>query len=542
MAKRIACRLWSRHWVNALLALAIVPFLPGLTPGIAAAMGGPESAPISGSPPLASAPAGTYAGIWADEEAGIAAYRGIAYAAPPVGPLRWRPPQPLEPAGEVVSAARFGAGCPQPLRGEGDGTVLDPDRQSEDCLTLNIWTKDSEASPRPVMVWIHGGGHRRGAGSFPIYDGTELARQDVVLVTINYRLGYLGFFAHPALTAEAEQDAPLANYGTLDQVAALQWVRDNIAAFGGDPNNVTVFGESGGGAAALFLLTCPCAEGLFHRAIIQSGGGWQQPVSLTAYEGTGRELAAELGLPSDATAEDLRTVPAQDFVDALGGMQGLGFGPIVDGRLVTAPPWQVIAQGRAHRVPVIIGGNDHEASAIGALGVSPIALRALFGRDYNAARAAYGGDSISDEEFARQALGDSFFVAPARWVAARLGDLQPVYHYHFTYVATGRRGSVPGAGHGTEIPYIFRSFARLGPGSQRVLDAEDHAFAEAISGCWVSFAATGAPDCGPLSSWPAFAPGQDLTLVFGERTRVESGYRAEVLDLSAGLFETRNGL
>ncbi|MCB1693249.1 MAG: carboxylesterase family protein, partial [Pseudomonadales bacterium] len=222
-----------------------------------------------GATPVVTIDTGKVAG---ESGSGINVYKGIPYAAPPTGNLRWAPPAPAGRRGETLDATEFGPACPQPARPD-RGRDFGP--QSEDCLTLNVWAPENAANA-PVMVWIHGGAFRIGNGGAPFYDGRHFADKGIVFVSINYRLGYLGFFAHPALTAQAG-DAPLANYGLMDQVAALKWVQHNIAAFGGDPAQVTIFGESAGASSVLFLMASPEARGLFARAISESGGGFQRP-------------------------------------------------------------------------------------------------------------------------------------------------------------------------------------------------------------------------------------------------------------------------
>lgn len=463
---------------------------------------------------------GQVRGVTAD---GIHAYKGIPFAAPPVGDLRWRPPAPVANWDGVRDAASYGPACPQPARDSRGGGRADV--QSEDCLSLNIWAQDG-ARNLPVMVWIHGGGHRVGAGSFPLYDGTALARQGVVLVTINYRLGLLGYFAHPALTAEAGADAPLGNYGFMDQITALEWVQRNIAAFGGDPSRVTVFGESAGGASIVYLLTSPQARGLFHGAIVQSGGGLQRPGSLAEHERNGVEAAARIALPASASAADLRAASAEQWTEALGSLEGLGFGEFIDGRLITEAPSRAFAEGRAADVPLMIGANDNEANVITSLGITGSALNVL-GPRLPQLRALYG--DVSEEEFTRQALGDAFFVAPAAWVAAQTASGAPSYLYHFTYVIERRRGAIEGANHGTEIPFIFQTWNRL-PIPPALITAQDRAFGEMISSCWVSFAQTGTPACEGEATWPAYSASADRLMLFAPETNVAPQPRRPAMD------------
>jgi para-nitrobenzyl esterase len=469
--------------------------------------------------------AGAIAGVTTD---GVSAWKGVPFAAPPVGPLRWRPPQAAAPWVGVRPADRAGPACPQPERGDGGGAGA-PAAQSEDCLTLNIYAPEG-ARNLPVMVWIHGGAFRLGHGAAPVYDGAALARQGVVLVTINYRLGLLGFFAHPALTEAAPPGEPLGNYGLMDQLAALRWVQANIAAFGGDPRKVTAFGESAGGSSLVYLLANPAAKGLFARAIVESGGGLQKPAGLAEVAARGQAAAARLGLPADASADALRARPARDWVMAQGGLQGgLGFGPFVDGRLVTEAPWRAFSAGRALDVPLVVGANSNEASVLSTLGVPAGALAAAVGDRMSALRPLYG-DGTSEAEFTRQALGDAVFVAPSRWIAAATAKGQPSYLYYFSYVAAARRGAVPGANHGSEIPYVFKSWEAT-PVLARLMTPEDRAMSDLMSACWVSFAKTGRPDCGPSLPWPAYDPKADLQMEFSARSGVRKVSRAAALDL-----------
>jgi len=462
---------------------------------------------------------------------GVRSFRNIPFAAPPVGDLRWKPP--VKPSGwsGVRDATVYGAACPQPDRTDGGGAGRF-DKQSEDCLTLNVWTTASSGQKLPVMVWIHGGAHRLGSGVAPLYDGTELAKQGVVLVTLNYRLGLLGFFAHPAVTADAGPDAMLGNYGLMDQIAALGWVQDNIARFGGDPDNVTVFGESAGAADILYLLSTPAAKGLFDKAVVESGGGTQRPSDLAAQEQQGVKYAAAAGFGADASLADLKGTPATAWIEAQGELQGgLGFGPFIDGRLIREAPWRVFQDGREIDVPLMIGANSNEASVLTTLGVPSAALAVAMDGKVEDLRAAYG--SPAQQEFLRQAMGDLVFVAPSRWVAAQATDGAPSFLYYFSYLPTVRRGRVPGAGHGTEIPFIFKSWG--GTPIERFLSDEDKAMATRMSACWVAFAKNGDP-CGDLMDWPAYDAARDQLLEFGETVGVRKPPHAAALDLMNDAF------
>ncbi len=469
---------------------------------------------------------------------GVVSFKGIPFAAPPVGELRWKPP--AAPAGweGVRRADEYGAACPQPARTDGGG-VGRFDNQSEDCLTLNVWTPLArpEGDGLPVMVWIHGGAHRLGSGTAALYSGSEIAKQDVVVVTINYRLGLLGYFAHPAVTAVAATDEPLGNYGIMDQLAALEWVQENISAFGGDPDNVTVFGESAGAADTLYLLASPHAEGLFAKAIVQSGGGLQRPQELAAQEKAGVKYAAAIGLDEGASLADLRAKSATDWIAAQGGLQGgLGFGPFIDGRLVTEAPWVAFRDGRENDVPLIVGANSNEASVLRTLGVSSALLRPLVGGKMAEFRAVYGADT-TEEEFLRQAMGDAIFVAPSRWVAQQAADGAAAYLYYFDYVLTRRRAEAPGASHGSEIPYVFKTWANMR--LARMLRRQDRQMSEMMSECWVSFARTGKPSCIGAPDWPAYDPDTDQQIEFGESVAVKSPDRADAFDILVEQFMRR---
>jgi len=479
------------------------------------------------------------------EAAGVLSWKGVPYAAPPVGDLRWAPPKPPAPWLEVKAADRIGPACPQPERGDGGG-VGAPPTQSEDCLTLNVYAP-AGAKNLPVMVWIHGGAFRLGYSGAPLYDGAEFARQGVVLVTINYRLGLLGFFAHPALTAAAKPDEPLGNYGLMDQIAALQWVQDNIAAFGGDPKNVTAFGESAGGASLVYLLTNPKAKGLFSKAIIESGGGLQRPIGLAENEQRGVAYFRTLGAPADASLSDLRRTPASAWVRAQGGIQGgaptagragggLGFGPFIDGRLVTEAPFEVFQAGKAHDVPLIVGANSNEASVLATLGVPQGALALAVGPRIVQLRRLY--EAPEPAEFQRQAMGDLVFVAPSRWVAGQAAKGAPSYLYYFDYVAAARRSVLPGANHGSEIPYVFQTW-KSAPLLAAGMTSEDRAISSMMSACWVSFAKTGKPACAPAPDWPAYDPATDLQMEFAPKVQVRKPPRAAAFDLLTEEFRRR---
>ncbi len=452
-------------------------------------------------------------GILAGVKVGsVDVFKDIPYAAPPVGALRWEPPAPPAAWTGTRDAAAFGAICPQlPRPGSVLATGADQ-RQSEDCLCLNVWTFDG-AKKAPVMMWIHGGGFRFGSGSLRVYDGSDFAKDGVIFVSINYRLGALGFFAHPALTKSAAPDAPLGNYGILDQIAALQWVKRNIAAFGGDPENVTVFGESAGGQSVLTLLTLPAAKGLFAKVIVESGGGWEAIQSLADAERRGLVLASASLPAGNATFEQLRALPFEKLLNEPATLGNAG--PFADGRLVKESATQAFAAGHVIHVPLIIGSNSYEASLMKTFNIPAASVAA---RVPASAQQLYPG---SEEEIAEQVFTDFVMGAPAHWIAAQASAGAPSYLYHFSYVPTLRRGRVPGAQHGSEIPFVFGSWPEI---FNRLASAEDRAMETLMHGCWVAFAKTGKPVCGD-KAWPLYSPATDELMEFGEKSGPVADFR-----------------
>jgi para-nitrobenzyl esterase len=371
------------------------------------------------------------------------------------------------------------------------------------------------------MVWVHGGGDTTGAGSLGAYDGSAFARDGVILVTINYRLGALGFFAHPAITRAARPDEPLANYGLMDQIAALQWVKRNIAAFGGDPANVTLFGESAGGDNTLALMTAPPASGLFAKAIVESGGGWGTPESLAKHEAEGEALAVKAGAPDRATLEQLRHIPA-DTLAALPYRAG----PILDGRLLKESVPQAFAVGHNAHVPLIIGSNTNEASLLETLKIPPAAI---VGAASPAVKAAYA-ELPDDASKARSMFTDTFMGAPARWIAAANADNSPPeapsFLYNFAYVAEAQRSQVPGAGHASEIPFVFASWDAMGPEGQGLKpSADDLRVTAIVHGCWVAFAKSDLPQCPGAPQWPPYTGRYDTLMQFDLNPTLKTHYR-----------------
>jgi len=454
-------------------------------------------------------------------------YLGVPYAAPPVGALRWSPPMAAGCWQGVRPATSFGAVCPQRL---GDGGV----EGDEDCLTLNVYAPVG-ASGAPVMVWIHGGGNTQGSSSEAFYDGQELAaRRGVVVVSINYRLGALGFFAHPAL--DRESDAGVSgNYGLLDQQLALRWVKDNARAFGGDPGRVMIFGESAGGQDTLLHLVSPGSAGLFHAAAAQSGGLYSTTLAEAQVSLQPVVTSTNCGSATDALA-CLRAVSATTLaaIDSADGplARGMRYGPVIDGVVIPAHPLELIKQGRQHQVPVIVGSNAQETSRM----VTPVTTA----MEYQAAvRAQYGAtigtlllNQYPASRFSspREALvtltTDTTWTCPTRRLARALASTQtaPVYRYFFSWRSPGVAGAILGATHGLEVPFVFRAFSTL----PFTPSAADLALSESMQASWSQLASTGQVT-GPVS-WPRFPVGGDAALELNTTSMAVTGVRTADCD------------
>jgi len=416
-------------------------------------------------------------------------FKGIPYAASTAGPMRWRAPGPVAAWAGVRPATSFGAACPQPHLSDDPWAQVGP--QSEDCLFLNVWRPARvDKGGDAVMVFIHGGSFIRGAAGVPLYDGAALARRGVVVVTINYRLGRLGYFAHPALTSE-NADGRLGNYGMMDQLAALTWVQKNIRAFGGDPANVTVFGESAGAVAVQMLATSQAAKGLFVRAIAQSGGGTAAAASIRGGPLTGEAFgvswAASLGL-KDATPGQLRAVPLADV------LKPGPVGPMADGVLVVRSPGDIFRKGQQLPVGLMIGGNSHEASLFGD---NPAGAKAALGAAYpellDAVRKAGPSKAGAEPDLITQSLA----IQPSRYLAQRNAAAgQPSYAYYFDQVAASDRAKAVGTKHGGELSYLFAT--RL---DKEVWDAADARVSRLMGDYWVRFARTGNPNGAGAPNW-----------------------------------------
>jgi para-nitrobenzyl esterase len=455
-------------------------------------------------------------------EAEVTVFKGIPYAAPPVGEFRWRPPQPVSPWKGVRDATKFCADCPQRTFPGSTATT------SEDCLFLNVWAPATatKKSKLPVMVWIHGGAFVGGSGSGAGTAGTSFAKQGVILMTINYRLGRLGHFAFPALSQEHPEEFK-GSYAYMDQIAALKWIQKNIAAFGGDPKNVTIFGFSAGGVSVHSLLTIPTAKGLFHKVISESGGGRDgvltgrpikqenaDPLYPVSAETIGMNFAKRHGIEgTDAAAlAKLRALSVEQIVDGGQETNGQGgprtySGPILDGKLVVETAESAYKAGRQPGIPIIIGNCSAE---IGGPFVnnsnSKEALFSLFGEFETEAKVAF--DPNGDKEFAEVITKfntDWVWGEPGRMTArAVVAKGAPAYMFQFGYVPPAMRERARyGAGHGSEVSFVFNTLnARWG--AQAEATPEEKELANTMNTYWANFAKTGNPNGTGLPEWPIY--------------------------------------
>jgi len=415
----------------------------------------------------------------------IAVFRGLPFAAPPVGDRRWREPQPVQPWSDVRQTTALGPSCPQKrgLSLEGGG---DPGQLDEDCLYLNVFTPRADPGAQlPVMVWIHGGALIFGSGGLAIYDGSTLARRGVVVVTINYRLGPLGFFAHPALDKENPKGA--VNFGLLDQIAALRWVKSNIGAFGGDPAKVTVFGQSAGAQSVLALMTSPLAGGLLRGAIAESPYGVPSRTRAQA-SSIGVAVANAVGLPgAGASMAALRSIPATRLASLEGKGLSLTPGFVVGDDAMPMPLLEAFQKGREAAVPLIIGSNSDDASVAVAFGIDPTQLVQKMGRAHVLVRSYYPGVT-DDRQLGREVARDVVFTAFARRIAYLHSAKAPTWRYYFSHGGS----ATTGAGHGAEVPFVLGTVEQC-QCLNKPPNAVDRAIERRVGDRWASFATTGKP-------------------------------------------------
>ena len=518
------------------LALGLAAGLLSVAAPPAAGQGGSSAAMLSADTPVAVT-GGLIQGTEAAVD-GVVAFEGIPFAAPPVGELRWRPPAAVVPWDGVRDAGEAGAICVQ-----GGGQGVD---QSEDCLFLNVWAPAETSEPLPVLYWIHGGGYTGGSGSTSIYDGARLASEGAVVVTVNYRLNVFGFLAHPALSAESPHRAS-GNYGLLDMVAGLEWVRDNIASFGGDPGRVTIFGESAGGGAVMSVMLMPQSEGLFHRAIAQSNWihGWDRPLEgdagdLTPAEAQGTAVAAALGagdLDAESALAAMRAASAGEVLAAIGAGAGSPFlrtghvwAPNVDGWAIPDDPLAMYAEGRQHPVPLVVGMNGNEGSLMtrGFSMDGPEAFAAhvesVYSDDFAADLLAhYDATTETVREGFDYLVHDLYFAGPVRAHARHQAAVAPVWMYHFTRVPPTPWGEALGAHHAAELVYVFGTLTTNDEPGERPLGLSplgdftevDTGLSAAMRAYWIRFAAAGDPNGPGLPAWPPWEPASDRHLELG---------------------------
>jgi para-nitrobenzyl esterase len=510
--------------------------------------------------PIVKMEAGDIRGV---NEGGVDIFKGIPYAAPPVGAFRWRAPQPVSSWEGELDASEYGSNCAQSGWGGTQGTIAEG--SSEDCLYLNLWKPEhaNVEAKLPVMVWIHGGGFVGGSGSGPGIAGNEFAKKDVILITINYRLGRLGHFGFPALSAEYPEE-PKGSYAYMDQIAALKWVQKNITSFGGDPDNVTVFGFSAGGVSVHSLMTIPSAKGLFQKGISQSGGGRDgvltgrpirkddaDPFYKISAETVGINFARKHGIEgTDAAAlAKLRGLSVEEIVDGGQETDGQGgpriySGPILDGKFVVETAESAYKAGRQVKIPLIIGSNSAE---IGGSFVnssnSKEELFSLFGSLEDEVKLAY--DPEDTKEFAEvntKFNSDWVWAEPGRFVARSfVTEGEPVYVYHFGFIPDPMKERMPyGAGHGSEVSFVFNNLnARWG---NPETTPKDKKVAEMINAYWVNFAKTGNPNGEGLPEWQVFTDKKNEILDIqpdGSAIGKQDPRKAR-LDVIEKAFELRN--
>jgi len=484
--------------------------------------------------------------------AGGAQFLGIPFAQPPVGKLRWHEPVDLEPWTGVRDASKFGSPCAQSVLG--DWNKQDAQTSKEDCLFLNVTTPVWPPKTKlPVMVWLHGGANAGGTGAGSLYNSGTLVQHGVVLVTVNYRLGVFGFFAHPGLTSESEHKSS-GNYGLMDQIAALQWVKKNVAKFGGDPDNITVFGQSAGAQDTSLLMTSPLSKSLFQRAIVQSGSAFMSPLPpLAAAEKAGEALAGKLKAPAGKDAVDyLRGLSVSELLDAASKQDPNTppmLGPILDGSVLPENPTNIFAQGREAQIPLLIGTTNREFSFDGP----PDALRKFveqFAGDL-APRAmelyglANGGTGQADPLYGsvgNQWLADQIFRCPVTTQAISHNPAKnAVYEYQLEHAIPGQEKD--GAVHSADLPYVFGFYPKTG-NIAGPFGEVDFKIADWVEIYWTNFARAGDPNGSSVPKWPEFSHSQNFISITqdGQVVPHSGGLRPQQCELFRKILEDRRNL
>jgi para-nitrobenzyl esterase len=485
--------------VGLLLALPVAAALP--------------TAVVTGSGPVSGV---------SSADGAILAFKGIPYAAPPVGERRWRAPSPPTSWTAVRKADKYSASCMQHIveeRKPWTHEFMAHNAISEDCLYLNVWTPAKGAADKlPVYFWIYGGGYVEGSTAVPAYDGENLARRGVVVVTINYRLGVFGFLTHPELTREAGRSG---NYGSLDQLAALQWVQKNIAGFGGDPGNVTISGQSAGSNGVHNLVASPLAHGLFQRAVAESGSGYVATAVLKTMhdaEADGVKFASSRGAKG---LKELRALPAQALMPGADETSASSaFRPVVDDYFLAADPNEIFATGKQNDVPELTGMNRDERSSEADYGTIPMAsyasrMRQRYGAAADRFFKLYPNDSQEHSGTSQQAaLRDSGLVSMYMWGQLRAKTARsPAFTYYWTHAEPGPDSARYGAFHTSEVPYVFNSLNQ----SQRPWTDADHRMADLLGSYWVNFMKSGDPNGPGLPAWPKFDAASPATMELGDK-------------------------
>lgn len=492
-------------------------------------------------------------------------FKNIPYAAPPVGDLRWRPPQPAASWAGTRDASKFGDSCPQPnLKNENTGLGLPG---NEDCLKLNVYAPQKPGKDLPVMVWIHGGALQMDGARDPIYTPISLVKNGVIVVSFDYRLGSLGFFANKELIAEAKaKGEPVGNYGTMDQIAVLKWVKRNIAAFGGNPNNVTIFGESAGGRSVTWLMVSDAARGLFHRAIAHSAqqspirGLTEKRLGIPPETEVAEKYMATLGVKS---LKELRSLPAQKLVLTPNNLKlGEFGGAMIDGQILQGDPVPLFAAGKQAKVPFMIGTNSWDASLF-TFNQPPLEVLAKAYKEDPKILAKLYGNIPEKCTVSADLIGDMLFRATTKFLADGMNGVAPGYAYYFDYLTKNIRPAYPGVPHGFEMSYVFGSYGLIvqapkTPESsanrcariEKAIaenrtggiwpeymypitdknDPQDIALSERMSASWTQFAKTGNPNVEGQANWPIYNLKDDVMRNFSDKDQTIKGMLKDRVD------------